>query len=220
MKNKALTILFLGSILYSYGQNIENIGLKGGISISTMKYKYYLESIDKKIIEKNGYKAGIYSALTAEFFKGKFLSLSIDLGFAQKGMIRKTPPDFIGGTGGTSYKSNRDHVILSPMLKGFYELNQLSIYALLGPRLDLDVTYALPPESSGISIHPKWIWGLTYGAGALFKQGKFGVLMECQVHPDITHYLTIKPTTGYSNDLEVLGNAFILTTGIKYYFND
>jgi hypothetical protein len=219
MKIKALTILFFVSFIYSYGQNLENIGLKGGISISTMKYKYYHESIDKTIIEKNGYKAGIYSALTAEFFKGKFLSLSIDLGFAQKGMIRRIPPDFLGSTGGSSYKSTREHVILSPMFKGFYEFNQLSIYALLGPRLDLDVTYALPPEANMWGVHPRWIWGLTYGAGAEFKLGKFGVLMECQVHPDITRYVSVKPTSGYSNNLEVLGNAFILTTGIKYYLH-
>lgn len=217
MKIKALTILFLGSILCSYGQKLENIGLKGGISLSTMKYKFYHEGIDKTIIEKNGYKAGFYGALTAEFFKGRFLSMSVDLGFAQKGMIRKIPPDYAGGTGGTSFKSTREHVILSPMLKGFYELNELSVYAMLGPRLDLDVTYALPPESNGISNHRRWIWGLTYGAGALLKQGKLGVLLECQVHPDITRYLTIKHTTGYPNDLDVSGKAFILTTGIRYY---
>jgi hypothetical protein len=205
MHHIGLSIVFLTSILYSYGQNSQNIGVKGGISFSAMNSKYYYEDIDKTINKKNDFKTGIYCALTADLFKGQFLSLTTDLGFIQKGTTLKTSHDFVE-------KINRDHVYFSPMLKGFYNFNFLNIYALLGPRVDLDVSYATPPSA------PKWLFGLSYGAGCEYRKEKFGILFECQGHPDITPSVNNEQSLTTPYDLIVKQNAFILTAGFKYYY--
>ena len=218
MKTKFLTFILLISILYSNGQAIESIGIKGGISLSTMTYKYQTVGIT----EKNDYKVGIYSVLTAEFFKGKYLSLSTDLGFVQKGMKEKIPittPEFPDGTGEYSFrKFTRNYVSFSPMLKGFYNFNKLTTYAVVGPRMDIDVTYALPPGSTMGSKTHKFIWGLTYGLGAEYKIGKLGILLECLGHPDLTAILD-QQSSDSNFGLKVKGNAYILTTGLKYYIH-
>lgn len=209
MKAKVLTIIFLTFTFFSNGQNSPGIGFKGGISFSSMTEKYYYENNDQTISQKNDYKAGIYCALTVDVLKGQFLGLTSDLGFVQKGTTIRTSTDYVD-------KIKRDHVYFSPMLKGFYNFNLLSIYALLGPRVDLDVSYASPPNSNGKS--PKWLFGWSYGLGSEYKIEKFGILLECQGHPDITPSINDKSTTYNPYDLVIKQNAFILTAGLKYYF--
>jgi hypothetical protein len=211
MHHIGLSIVFLTSILYSYGQNSQNIGFKGGISFSTMTSKYYYEDIDKTINQKNDFKAGIYCALTVDLFKGQFLSLTTDLGFVQKGTTIKTSHDFVS-------KITRDHVYFSPMLKGFYDFNFFNIYALLGPRVDLDVSYATPPGSTMDGKSSRWLFGLSYGLGSEYRKDKFGILLEFQGQPDITPSVNNKQSPGTPYDLMVKQNAFILTAGFKYYY--
>lgn len=219
MKTKAMIFIFLTCIVYSYGQHIQNIGFKGGVSFATMSYKYYYSNFNLTINQKNDFKAGIYSAITADFFTGKYVSLTTDLGFVQKGMIRKIPPDFVDSTGEYSYnKINRDHVCFTPMLKGFYKLNVLTMYALVGPRIDFDVSFAMPPESTMNSKNPRWLFGLSYGLGIEYRKEKFGILVESQGHPDIIPTVYEKAPSGSSYELTVKQNAFILTAGLKYYF--
>ncbi|MEI6059885.1 MAG: outer membrane beta-barrel protein [Bacteroidota bacterium] len=220
MKTKVLTFILLLNILFSYGQVIGNIGIKAGVSLANMTDKYKIQSID--ITDKYDYKAGIYSALTAEFFKGKFLSLAADIGFVQKGMQRKTEittAQLPEGTGEyTTWKYSRNCVTFSPMLKGFYTSNKLTAYALAGPRIDVDFTYALPPESSMNSKTHRLIFGFSYGVGAEYKIKKIGFLLECMGQPDITLLVSQQPEDS-NFSLKARGNAYIVTTGLKLYLH-
>lgn len=140
MKTKCLTLIFLISILYSKGQIIKNIGIKGGISFATANDNYYIGSR----IERKGYKDGVYSAFTSEILKAKYLSLSIDLGFIRKGMRNKSPDSFLKSTGGQGatgiWEVRRNCISFSPMLKGFYNFKQLTNYIMIGPRVDINVS--------------------------------------------------------------------------------
>lgn len=218
MKPQVLTFIILFNILFAYAQGTGSIGVKGGVSFATMTYKYQAVGFTKSY----DYKAGIYTALTSEFFKGKHLSLSTDLGFVQKGMQQKIPistVEFPEGTGEYKIlKHTRIYVTLSPMMKGFYSFNKWTVYGLFGPRVDMDVTYAAVPGSSSGSKTHRFIWGLTYGAGTEYKIGKFGVLVELLGHPNITPIMD-QMDADWNSDLKITGSAYILTTGLKYHLH-
>jgi hypothetical protein len=215
MKTKVLTFVLLLNFLYSTAQVVTNIGIKGGLSFATMTYNF--ETVG--IVGTYDYKTGVYTALTAELFKGKFLSLTTDLGFVQKGMKQKIPvtsPEFPDGNGDYRiWKIARNYVSFSPMLKGFYSFNKLTTYALLGPRLDLTVTDSQLPYSTMQSKTHKFILGFNYGAGAEYKIGKFAILLECMGHPNLTPVMDQESLDGNSS-LKVTGNAYIVTAGLKY----
>jgi hypothetical protein len=218
MKPKLLTLILLILALYSYGQVIESIGLKGGISFSNQTYHY--RTVDWTF--KYDYKPGIYSTLTAELFKGKFLSLSTDLGFIQKGTTRKveiTTPENPQGTGEyTMLKTTIGFISLSPMLKGLYSFKSLTTYALIGPRIDYWVSYEPQFDSPIFKDFNKLIWGITYGVGVEYKIKKLGILIECLGQPDISAILNQKPLETNSG-LKIMGNAYIITTGLRYYLH-
>jgi len=218
MKTKLLTLILIIIVLHSNGQVIESLGLKGGISISNQTYEYKTLGFT----DKYDYKVGIYSVLTAELFKGEFLSLSTDFGFVQKGMQQKleeTTVEFPEGTGEyTTLKTTFGYVSLSPMLKGFYNFNRFTTYALIGPRIDFRIMYEPHVNSQLINETNKLIWGVTYGVGAEYRIKKFGIILECLGHPDFTAILEQKASDG-NFGLKITGNSYIITTGLKYYMH-
>jgi hypothetical protein len=218
MKTRLLTIFFILNILYSHAQLITNVGIKAGVSISNQTWQY--RSFGQT--EKYEYKAGIYSVLTAELFKGKFLSLSSDLGFVQKGMkqhILLTSPEFPEGNGEYYIlKTTINYITFSPILKGFYSFKRLTPYGLIGPRIDYRVSYEPHINSEIYNESNKLILGLTYGLGAEYKIDRFGILLECLGHPDFTAIMDQQPTeTNFG--LKITGNSYIVTTGVKYYLH-
>jgi hypothetical protein len=218
MKTKLFTLILVISILYCNGQVIESIGVKGGISISNQTYDYRSLGFTYKY----DYKVGLYSALTAELFKGKYLSLSTDIGFVQKGMqqeVEEITAEFPEGTGEyIIWETTIGYISLSPMLKGFYDFNRFTTYALIGPRIDYRIKYESNFSSHIINETNKLIWGITYGAGAEYKIKKFGIILEFLGHPDFTAIMDKKTSDGYSG-LKITGNSYIITTGIKYHLH-
>lgn len=218
MKTKLATFILLMSFIYSNSQVIHSIGLRGGVSFATMTYKYTTTSL----VQKYSYNAGIYSAVTAEFFNGKHVSFSTDLGFIQKGMKRKeliTSLEYPEGNGEYLFhRFTRNYVSLSPMLKGYYQFNKVTAYVLAGPRIDLDITNSLPDGSNMNSKTHKIIFGLTYGLGAEYRINKVGILLEGQGQPNLTTIMDT-PTSDTNVGLKVTGNSYVLTTGINYYFH-
>jgi hypothetical protein len=218
MKAKLLIIILVTSILYANGQVIESIGFKGGVSFSNQTYEFkrlgFTDTYD--------YKVGVYSVFTAELFKGKFLSLSTDLGFVQKGMkqeMEETTTEFPEGTGEyTTWKTTFGYVSLSPILKGFYNFSSFTTYALIGPRIDYRVMYEPHVSSQLINETNKLIWGITYGVGAEYKIKKFGIILECLGHPDFTAILEQEASEG-NFGLKITGNSYIITTGLKYHMH-
>jgi len=218
MKTKVLALILLLNVLYSKGQVIESLGIKGGISFANQTWEHGTPSSKTNY----DYKPGLYSVLNAELFKGKFLSLSADLGFVQKGMQQKmeeTTAEFPEGTGEYKiWKTTLAYVSFSPMLKGFYNFNSLTTYALIGPRIDYRVMYEPHINSQVFSESNKLIWGLTYGVGAEYKIKKFGFILECLGHPDFTAILNQK-TSADNLGLKITGNSYIITTGILYHMH-
>lgn len=216
MKTKLLTFILIIIVQYSSGQVIESIGIKGGISFSNQTYEYKTTGFT----DKYDYKVGIYSVFSAELFKGKFLSLSTDLGFVQKGMqkkIEETTAEFPEGTGEyTTFKTTYGYVSLSPMLKGFYNFDRFTTYALIGPRIDYEVMYESNINTEVVNETNKLILGVTYGVGAEYKIKKFGIILECLGHPDFTAILDQKASEN-NIGLKITGNSYIITTGLKYH---
>ena len=218
MKTKALTLILLLTILFTKGQTIESIGIKGGISLANQTWQIGTSSSATKY----DYKAGLYCVLNAELFKGKYLSLSSDLGFVQKGMQQEleiTTVEFPEGTGEyTTVKTTVNYITFSPMLKGFYTINNLTTYALIGPRLDYQVEYNNGYANSGNPDLKKDVWGMTYGLGAEYKIKRIGILVEFLGQPDFTKLKNQDPS-GTSVGLEIKGNAYVITSGLRYFLH-
>jgi hypothetical protein len=206
MKHTLLTFILLMGILYCNAQGIVSIGIKGGASFANMTYDYQKQGEKTKY----QYKAGYICALSIEFFKGKYLSFSTDLGYVQKGM--KYGDIFIA----ENYK--RECVFFSPMLTAFHDFDKITAYVSLGPRVDFDFTYPLTPGFTHDSKLRRATYGLSYGVGAEYRVQKFGFILEFMGQPDLTPLL--KPMTSHSDTgLKVKSNAFILTPGVKFYFH-
>lgn len=217
MKTNLLTFLFLLSVLYSNAQIIESIGIKGGVSISNQTF----ENTSIRYTEKFDYKAGAFCVLTADLFKGKFLSLSTDLGFVQKGMqfeLEETTNNFPEGTGKFStIKTTFNNVTFSPMVKGFKTFNNFTAYALLGPRLDYRLNYE-SFFSQAYNGSNKFILRLNYGIGAEYKIKNFGILIEGMGQADLTPTLSVRNKVSNTGS-KITGNSYIVTSGLRYYLD-
>jgi hypothetical protein len=206
------------SAVSSFGQVVESIGLKGGVSFA--RQTYYYRTMDWTY--KYDYKPGGYGSLTMELFKGTFLSMSADLGFVQKGTQQEmeiTTAEQPEGTGEyTTLKTTVGFVSLSPMLKGFYRFKSLTTYALIGPRIEYWVSYEPSFNSPIFRDFNKFVWGITYGAGVEYRIKKLGVLLECLGQPDFSGILNQKPLANNSG-LKIVGNAYVINTGVRYYMH-
>lgn len=216
MKTKLLVIFLLLLALRPEAQIIESIGIKSGMSFSNLDYKYASSQLNTMY----DIKTGIYLVATAEAFTGKYLSVSTDLGFVQKGAqqeIELTTPDFPEGTGEfTLWKTTLGYLTFSPSLKATFSIRDACIYALAGPRIDYRIVYSTSPlDSDPDEEMHKLIFGLSWGAGFEYRPGRFGFLIELLGHPDFTPLLDLKPADN-SLGLKVTGKSFILSTGVRY----
>lgn len=217
MKTNALTFFLLLSVLNSNAQVFESIGIKGGVSLANQTFSNQVTNYNFEY----DYKIGAYTILTADLFKGKFLSLSTDFGFVQKGMqmdLEKSTNNIPEGTGEfETLKTTFNYLTFSPMVKGFKTFNNTTTYVLLGPRLDYRLNY----ESFFTQAYNgsnKFILGLNYGIGAEYKIKNFGILLEGMGQADLTPTLSVRNKESNSGS-KVTGNAFIFITGLRYYLN-
>src|SRR4030095_11003654 len=175
-----LVLLFLCStILQSSAQVLKNIGIKGGVSVANQNW--YFKTTDFTLNTNN--RNGLYGAVALEFLKSKYLSLSTDFGYCAKGSTTEVPHTTIDMPEGdgkfNTYDSKFDYLTLSPMLKIRYETKHLVPYALLGLRMDYQLSYKSDFDYQEIeNDFNKTIWGANFGAGIEYKIKQMGVFLE------------------------------------------
>jgi hypothetical protein len=217
MKTIILTFVLSLTIYSTQAQVLKSIGLKGGMSLSNQTFDYKTIYLKREF----EYKPGLYSAISAEFLGFKHFSLVTDLGYLQKGMqfrMQETTPELPEGTGKfTTVKNTLGYLTFSPMLKGFYNINKFTAYALLGPRIDyllnIDSKYYSPIYEES----KKTIFGLNYGVGAAYNLNRISISMEFMAQPDLTPLLDKQPETNFSG-FKVKSNTYLFNMGVSYRF--
>lgn len=217
MKIKILTIVLSLTLFNSNAQVLESIGIKGGLSLANQSFES--KTLNSKQVFD--YKLGAYSAITAEFFKLKHMSLVTDLGYVQKGMqveVQETTPQMPEGTGKfNTWKSTIGYLTFSPMLKGFYDFKRFTVFAFVGPRVDyrlsIDSKYYTPLYEDS----KKQVFGLNYGVGASYNLNRISLSMEFMAQPDFTPIINQKPEPNFPG-FKVYNNAYMLNMGLSYRF--
>ena len=212
-----LALLFACSaILQANGQVLKSIGLKGGVSVANQDWNYKSTTYTLNTENRNGF----YSALTFEFLKSKYLSLSTDLGYCAKGSateVMNTTNDLPEGDGTyETYDTKFDYFTLSPSIKLRYETTHLVPYALFGLRMDYQLSYKSDFDYQLIEKEfNKTIWGANFGAGLEYKFKQLGIFLEGQYQYDFTKVLDM-PESASNSAVEVNNEAFVICVGLKY----
>lgn len=217
MKTKILIFVLSLIVINTNAQVLKSIGLKGGISLANQSFEYKTDNTNREF----DYKLGLYSAVTAEFFTFKHLSLVTDLGIVQKGMqidVQKTTNEMPEGTGEyETWKSTLNYLTFSPMLKGFYNINKFTGYAFIGPRIDYRLSYDSKYYAPLYEDAKKHVFGLNYGVGAAYHLNKISLSTEFMAQPDLTPMLNTEPSTS-NIGLKVKSNAYVFNVGVGYRF--
>jgi hypothetical protein len=216
MKQTILVLTGIVSITCAKGQVFNSFGVKLGASIANQTWQY--KSIDEELDTEN--RTGFYSALTVDFFNSKYLNLTTDIAYCQKGHtieVQNTTIDMPEGDGTYKTMDTRfDYIVLNPMLKVKYEANHFIPYALLGIRMDSQLSYKSDFDLQEIDGDiKKSLWGLNCGIGVEYKLNKFGVFIESQYLPDFSKVIDMPATTN-NTGLEVTNKAFVVSLGLKY----
>jgi len=218
MKRQAFTIILSITMIYSTAQVVESIGIKGGISFANQTWEYKSPDFSNKM----DYKTGFYSVLTANFLKTKYLSLTTDLGFVQKGFQEEIPmtseefPDYISSY--KTFKSTINYLTFSPKLNVSYNFDKLITFVFTGPRIDLQTSYKTDYLTNNFSEFNATVWGLTYGGGIEYRVKAIGILLEFSGYPDFTN-IKKEEATETSAGLKITSQSYTISTGIKYYIS-
>jgi len=214
MKRVVPVIIFvlLFSMLTVDGQFVRSVGLKAGISLANQSHQ--LTPIDYTLETDPVIGPGI--AIFMEAFNGKHFSFQTDLAFVTKGSKTTTQSvtvnhlenDRIIVNEGDSKVSRFYYLCLSPMARYRIDLERITPYAMLGPRVDFLLKYKTDSDYP-LKEQNKVIPGLTGGVGAEFNLNGLGIFLEFQYQTDAM------PVTG-NDPLLVNNNIFLLTLGIRY----
>lgn len=214
-----LTLLTLLSIRVLNGQVIQSIGIKSGLCISNQEW--HIKSLNKTLETEN--RTGFYSAVTLDFFKSKYFNFTTDIGYIQKGSQKKIPYTTVSmPEGDGTYVTNQtqfNYFILSPIFKIKYETKHIIPYAILGGKLDYQLSYQsdMNLQYNDRNLN-KAIWGLTSGAGVAYRIKSMGINAEFQHYYDFTKLIDT-PSTPTNAGLSILNRAYIINLGIQYYLH-
>jgi hypothetical protein len=87
MKRTLILLFTLATTSLANGQVLKSIGIKAGVSVANQTWRY--KTNDLTLNKDN--RTGFYSAVTLEFLKSKYLSLTTDFGYCAKGNTEKIP---------------------------------------------------------------------------------------------------------------------------------
>ncbi len=217
MKQIFLLLFTLTTTSLVNAQVLKSIGFKGGVSVANQSWHY--KAINTPSNKDN--LIGLYGAATFEFLKSKYFSLTTDLGYCAKGSSEKIPTttnDMPEGDGTyKNYNTNFDYFFFSPILKIRYEINRFAPYALLGLRMDYQLSYKsdIKYEKIEDDFH-KMIWGSNFGAGMEYRIKKCGVYCEGQYQYDFSKVLDT-PSSATNTGIEIQNNALVVCLGLRYY---
>jgi len=117
------------------------------------------------------------------------------------------------------YDTKFNYLTFCPLFKVKYQTIHWTPYALLGIRMDYQLSYQSDFYLQAIdSNFKKTIFGLTSGAGIEYKIKNVGINMEFQYHYDLTKLMDT-PSSTTNTGGTINNNAYIISIGIKYYLH-
>ena len=208
----AIALALTAGSLVLCAQAPVSFGLKGGIALANQSHK--ITFIDYKL--ETDPVIGPALALFVETFKGNRFSFQVDVGYVVKGSSTNTQSvtvnhlneDQIIANKGEAVSSKFAYLSVAPMARYRWDLERLSPYLLLGPRIDFLLNYKTESEHK-LSTQSLSILGLSCGAGLEFKLQKLGVFAELQFQPDLSPVTNVEP-------LLINNNILSLTLGIRW----
>ena len=219
MKRTLSTFLSFLTITLVSGQVVQSFGIKNGLSITNQTW--FFKSINLTL-EKD-YRQGFYSVATLDFLQSKYFNITTDIGYYQNGSkekIANTTVNMPEGDGTYKiYNTKFNYFIFSPQLKLKYQTTHWTPYALLGFRLDYQLSYYSDFNLQAIdSNFHKIIMGLTSGAGLEYKIKNIGMNLEFQYYHDFTKLIDT-PSSPNNTGLLITNKIFIVSIGLKYYLH-
>ena len=207
-----IIIILLSATLTVEGQFINSVGLKAGISLANQSHQITPIDYTLKTDPVIGPAAGIF----LEAFRGKHFSFQTDLAFVTKGSKTTTQSitvnhldnDNIVVNEGDLKVSNFYYLSVSPMARYRIDMESITPYAMLGPRVDFLLKYKTDSDYP-LEEQNKVIPGLTGGLGVEFNLNEMGIFIEFQYQSDLM------PVTG-KDPLLINNNIFLFTLGIRY----
>ena len=212
-----LIILLTISAKYTFGQFISSYGLHFGFT-SSWQTEIFVGGKLEGINSTNSFSGGLY----VECFKGSWYSIKSEVNYSRKGMKMETPittVEFPNGTGEIlKNELQLDYLSLLIIPSIYAELRTIKIYALAGPRIDVELSksknisgpeparsYFVDGIEKQLKNYKKIQYGLTIGVGVQIKELlSFPFGLEVRYNPDIsrvyeTEYIYIR-----NNSLEFL----------------
>ena len=211
-RSLAIALALSACSLVLCGQVPVNFGLKGGIALANQSYRF--TPIDYELETEPA--LGPVVTLFVETFIGDHFSFQADVGYVVKGSTSTTESvtvnhldnDRIIVNEGESASSKFAYLTVVPMARYRWDLESLTPYLLLGPRIDFLVNYKTE-SAYELSEQKLNILGLTCGAGIEFKLQKLGLFAELQFSPDLSPVSNQEP-------LLINNNMLSLTLGIRW----
>lgn len=207
-----IVIVLLSATLAVEGQFIGGVGLKAGVSLANQSHQITPIDYTLETDPVMGPAAGIF----LEAFRGEHFSFQTDLVFVAKGSKTNTQSvtinhldnDNIVVNEGDPKVSKFYYLTLSPMARYRIELESITPYVLLGPRVDFLLKYETDSDYP-LEEQNKVIPGLTGGVGVEYNLKGLGIFMEFQYQTDAM------PVTS-KDPLLINNNIFLFTLGIRY----
>lgn len=207
-------------MLTAEAQFVKNVGVNIGTTVASQAWHYKLSNTT---ILKD-YAQGNYCSVSAEFLKGKLLTIITEVAYTQKGCREGLPeiwlrlPNYFSTY--RTYDTRFNYISSSLLLKARVENRNWIPFCFGGPRLDYQLSYASDYDFKAVEQYMnEKIWGLDFGFGLEYKILHGGVSAEFRHHYDFDNLLDIPNSDTYSG-LQVRNNAYIFNIGIKYYFKN
>lgn len=208
----AIALLLAGGGTLLYGQVPASFGLKGGIALANQSYR--ITPIDYEIDTKP--LVGPAVAIFVETFKRKHFSFQLDFGYVVKGSSSTTQSvsidhldnDRITVNEGAASASKFSYLTIVPMARYRFDLERITPYFLLGPRLDILLKYSTESEYP-LSEQKGSVFGLSCGAGLEYHLQNMGLFVELQFLPDLSPVSNTEP-------LLINNNMLSLTLGLRW----
>jgi len=216
MKRIFIILLCLTGSFLLYGQRSVTLGIKAGISLANQHYR--ITPIEYRIETEP--ITGPAITLFVEAFRGDHFSFQADLAYSVKGSRSSTQSvtvnhldnDRIIVTEGEMTKSVFRYLSVAPMARYRFGKDQLVPYFILGPRLDMQLTYTSDSDYP-LTGQNGAILGLTCGVGLELTLQRVAVFTEILYLPDLT------PVTG-EEPLMVTNQMISLTVGVRLLNSD
>ena len=217
MKKYLLLIIYLASTSVLNAQLLRSVGVKSGLAVANQSW--LLKAGDLTL--DTDWRNGFYGALSLEFSKSKHWSLVTDWGYYTKGNTQNVPNSTAAlpeGDGTFAVFDTRfNYVVFNPMLKWRHETKHFTPYAMLGLRMDYQLSYASDFNFAAIeNDFRKTLWGATAVAGMEIKRNQMGLLLEAQYQNDFSKLIDL-PVSSSNWGVDVKNRAFVFCLGLKYY---